>query len=312
MNNSQALHQTVLLREAVDALHINPGDIVVDGTFGRGGHSQKILEKLAGSGKLIGIDKDLEAVSYATKNFSQEANFKIRHGSFADIKIITDQLDVTGRVNAVLLDLGISSPQIDQADRGMSFMQEGPLDMRMDRSQGPTCAEFLADIPEEELANILFKYGDEKFSRRIAKAIVTRRVMSPILTTRDLAQIIAEATPVRDKHKHPATRSFQALRIYLNQELEDLEKFLEAIEKVLAPGGRLVIISFHSLEDRLVKHFFNARTKPPELPRGLPIQDNFKPSWVLSDKKLKPSLGELEENTRARSAIMRAGVFLSN
>ncbi len=303
-------HITVLLEEAVEALCLEPNDIVIDGTFGRGGHSRLILEKLGPSGRLIGIDKDLTAVNHAKENI-KDSRFEIVHGSFSDIENIAKNLGVLGKANAVLLDLGVSSPQIDQAERGMSFMNDGPLDMRMDQTQGQTCSEFLEQVSESDLANILFNYGDEKFSRRIAKSIVLRRVLSPILTTRDLASIIAEAMPVRDKHKHPATRSFQALRIYLNKELEDLEIFLKNIEKILAPNGRLGIISFHSLEDRLVKTFFNSKTKEPELPRGLPVRSNFKPTWKLLDKKLKPSELELEKNNRARSAIMRAGIFLS-
>ena len=307
-NNSNA-HITVLRQEAVQALSLNPNDIVIDGTFGRGGHSELILETLGPSGRLISIDKDLAAIEHANKNI-QDSRFKIIHQSFADILTIAKDLEILGKVNAVLLDLGISSPQIDQAERGMSFMKEGPLDMRMDQSSGITCQELLEKISEEDLANILFTYGDEKFSRRIAKAIINRRAISPIKTTKDLAGIISEAMPIKDKHKHPATRSFQALRIYLNKELEDLEVFLKNIEQVLAPGGRLGIISFHSLEDRLVKNFFNLKTKGPEIPRDLPLRaDFFKSTWKLLDKKLKPSEEELKNNNRARSAILRVGIF---
>jgi len=291
--------------------------IFIDGTFGRGGHSELILKNLDKNNlnnQLIGVDKDLDAVKFAQNNFScaQDSRFKIVHSSFGEILKITKNLDCLSKISGVLLDLGVSSPQIDQAQRGMSFMKDGPLDMRMDQTQGQTCAEFLSEVDEEDLANILFQYGDEKFSRKIAKAITTRRVIAPILTTGDLAQIISEAVPFRDKHKHPATRSFQALRIYINKELEDLESFLRDIEQVLAPGGKLVIISFHSLEDRLVKNFFNLKIKGPEVPRHIPLKahEYFKPRWKLIDKKIKPSEQELLNNTRARSAILRAGVFL--
>ncbi len=313
-------HKTVLREEAVEALLLNrtPQDsIFIDGTFGRGGHSELILKNLDQNNlnnKLIAIDKDLEAVSFAKTDFSfsQDPRFKIIHSSFGDILEIIKNLDLLGKVSGILLDLGVSSPQIDQAQRGMSFMKDGVLDMRMDQSQGQTCAEFLSEVAEEDLANILFKYGDEKFSRKIAKAIITRRAVSPILTTGDLAKIIADAVVFKDKFKHPATRSFQALRIYLNKELEDLENFLENIEQVLAPGGKLVIISFHSLEDRIVKNFFNLKIKGPEIPRHIPLKahEYFKSRWKLVDKKIKPSEQELLNNTRARSAILRAGIFM--
>lgn len=321
MNFSPTDHKTVLREEAVELLLSPAGlscaQIFIDGTFGRGGHSELILKKLDKNNlnnKLIGIDKDLEAVNFAKNNFSfsQDPRFEIIHSSFGDILKIIKNLNLSGKISGVLLDLGVSSPQIDQAQRGMSFMKDGILDMRMDQSQGQTCAEFLKTVDDEELASILFKYGDEKFSRKIAQAIVKRREISPILTTGDLAKIIAEAVVFKDKFKHPATRSFQALRIYLNKELEDLENFLKDIEQVLAPGGKLVIISFHSLEDRIVKNFFNLKIRGPEIPRNIPLKahEYFKPRWKLIDKKIKPSEQELLDNTRARSAILRAGIFL--
>lgn len=325
MSFSSSAHLTVLREEAVEALltlltNKNPDapkNIYIDGTFGRGGHSELILKNLDQNNlnnKLIAIDKDLEAVSFAQDKFiySQDPRFKIIHSSFGGILNIVKNLNLLGKISGILLDLGVSSPQIDQAERGMSFMKDGVLDMRMDQSQGQTCAEFLSQVGEEELANILFKYGDEKFSRKIAKAIITRREISPILTTGDLAKIIADAVVFKDKFKHPATRSFQALRIFLNKELEDLENFLENIEQVLAPGGKLVIISFHSLEDRIVKNFFNLKIKGPEIPRNIPLRSHeyFKPRWKLLDKKIKPSEQELLNNTRARSAILRAGIFM--
>lgn len=298
-------HISVLLNESVDALNIQDKSIIIDGTFGRGGHSKLILEKLGPSGCLMGIDKDLAAIE--SSNEIADERFEMVHDSFANIKAIVNERGLTGKVTGILLDLGVSSPQIDEAERGFSFMKEGPLDMRMDQSSGEPCSEFLMHIDETELANIIYRYGDEKFSRRIAKAIVARREEGPIETTLALANLIEKAIPKRDKHKHPATRTFQALRIHLNKELEDLETFLADVEDLLAPGGRLSIISFHSLEDRIVKNYFNDKIKGPEIPRDMPVIDEFKPNWRKVINKHKAKDTEADQNIRARSAILRVG-----
>ena len=298
-------HISVLLHESVDALNIQSSSIIIDGTFGRGGHSQLILDQLGPEGRLIAIDKDLAAIEHAKT--MADPRFEMVHASFADIREVCAERDVLGKVDGVLLDLGVSSPQLDEAERGFSFMKDGPLDMRMDQSSGESCSEFLQHIDETELANIIYRYGDEKFSRRIAKAIVQAREEGPIESTLALAGIVEKATPRRDKHKHPATRTFQALRIHLNRELADLETFLVDIEDVLSPTGRLSIISFHSLEDRIVKQFFNDKTRGPDIPRGMPVIDEFKPGWKKVINKHKAADTEADQNIRARSAILRVG-----
>ena len=300
-----AEHISVLLHESVDALNIQDDSVIIDGTFGRGGHSKLILEKLGPNGRLIGIDKDMAAIESAKS--IDDPRFEMVHASFADIKAVVEAQDLLGKVTGVLLDLGVSSPQIDEAERGFSFMKDGPLDMRMDQTSGESCSEFLNHIDETELANIIYRYGDEKFSRRIAKAIVARREEGPIETTLELANLVEQAIPRRDKHKHPATRTFQALRIHLNRELADLETLLADIEEILAPAGRLSIISFHSLEDRIVKTFFNDKIKGPDIPRDMPIIDTFKPNWQKVINKHKAKDSEADQNVRARSAILRVG-----
>ncbi len=291
-------HIPVLLREAIEALNIpiNPNGFYLDGTFGRGGHSAEILKNLGPQGKLIAFDKDLAAQSFKL----QDPRFSLIHDSFANIqRQLTHQ-----KADGILLDLGVSSPQLDTPERGFSFKHNGPLDMRMDQSQGETVAELLTHISEEKLVEILFTYGEEKFSRKIAKAILTAQKINPITTTKELQKIIATTLPFQEKHKDPATRSFQALRIFINKELEDLEIFLKKIPEVLAPGGRIAIITFHSLEDRLVKTAFNQLTKETQNLRGLPIP-NTKPSFTSIAQKIKPSDTEESFNVRSRSALLR-------
>ncbi len=305
MNQSTTLHHAVLLDEAIEQLAIQPDGIYVDGTFGRGGHSTAILQRLGNKGRLIAFDKDPDAVQYAQTHIKDE-RFDIVHSSFAELRSVMEARGLVGSVHGILLDLGMSSPQLDEADRGFSFMREGKLDMRMNPQAGVGAAEWISQVEESQLADVLFVYGEERHSRRIARAIVAERERSPILTTTQLANIIATACPSREKGKHPATRTFQAIRIYVNRELDDLEACLPQTQDVLAIGGRLAIISFHSLEDRMVKQYMKKLTLPPKLPRYLPIKaTEFEPTLRIVGKAIKPSAEEVESNVRARSAILR-------
>lgn len=307
---SEKIHQhtPVLLSEAIAQLITVSDGIYVDATFGRGSHSQAILEKLNQNGRLIAFDKDPEAYSFAKSHFSHDSRFTIFHASFARLQIILQELHVFGKIQGILFDLGVSSPQLDDATRGFSFSKEGKLDMRMDTSQGIDAMTWLAHVSEKELADVLWQYGEEKFSRRIARAIVEKRSETPITTTSQLAEIIIKAMPkpVSYKDKHPATRSFQAIRIAVNQELTELTQALNQSLEALAPHGRLAVISFHSLEDRIVKEFIRGHEKGPDLPRGLPIKDQSYRSRLRSvGKPIKPNLQEVTHNPRARSAILR-------
>src|SRR5690554_2313186 len=250
---SQVAHTTVLLDEAVEALVTDVDGFYVDGTFGRGGHSAAILARLSANGRLLAIDKDPDAIAAAGERFAGDRRFEIARASFADADALVDARGRKGAVAGVLLDLGVSSPQLDQAERGFSFLNDGPLDMRMDPDQGHSAAQWLAIAREEDIAWVLREYGEERFARRMAAAIVRERQQRPITGTRQLADIVAAANPSWEKGKHPATRAFQAIRIYINRELEDLETLLAAVIDLLQVGGRLVVISFHSLEDRIVK-----------------------------------------------------------
>lgn len=255
-------HVSVLLTESVEALRLQSDDLAVDCTFGRGGHSRLLLEQLGPLGRLLAIDKDPQAVaSKEAMALREGGRFEIRHGTFASLAQEIESLGWMGKVAGVLMDLGVSSPQLDEADRGFSFMREGPLDMRMDSSSGETAAEWLNRVAEAELANVLWKWGEERFSRRIAAAIVAKRREKPLQTTRELAGLIESVVPSREIGKHPATRSFQAIRIAVNHELEDLEAALDQALEVLKPGGRLAVISFHSLEDRIVKRFIRDQAR---------------------------------------------------
>ncbi|WP_250458558.1 16S rRNA (cytosine(1402)-N(4))-methyltransferase RsmH [Microbulbifer litoralis] len=301
---SQDLHRSVLLREAVDALVIDPGGFYIDGTFGRGGHSALVLEKLNDNGRLLAVDKDPQAVDFARERFAGDARFSIWHGSFADMDEAAG--DRAGQVTGILLDLGVSSPQLDQAERGFSFMQDGPLDMRMDTSRGPSAADWVNSEAEAELVRVFKEYGEERFARRMAAAIVRRRAEKPFERTLDLAEVVKAANPAWEKGKHPATRVFQAIRIHINGELDDLQDALEKSLQLLAPGGRLVVISFHSLEDRMVKRFIREKERGPKLPRGLPVMDSQIEKTLRSvGKAVKANEVEVDENLRSRSAVMR-------
>jgi 16S rRNA (cytosine1402-N4)-methyltransferase len=299
-------HRTVLLDEAVDALDLEgarASGIYIDGTFGRGGHSRLILSRLADNGRLIAFDKDPQAI--ATAEQVADARFAIVHDSFATMKQALAARGIS-QVDGILLDLGISSPQVDDATRGFSFRNDGPLDMRMDTTRGVSAAEWLASVPEQQLEKVIRDYGEERFAFQIAKAIVARRAIEPISGTRQLASIVANAVKTREKGKDPATRTFQAIRIFINQELEDLEAGLSAAYDMLAPGARLAVISFHSLEDRMVKQFLASKAKVEQPDRRLPIRaaDLPQPQMKLIDR-IKPSDSEVDANPRARSAVLR-------
>jgi len=298
-------HRSVLLDSAVDYLVSDSGGKYVDGTFGRGGHSQLILGRLGASGQLLGIDKDPEAIRVAEGLADNDSRFGYFHGSFAELgRAVSDA--GWDQVDGVLMDLGVSSPQLDDASRGFSFMREGPLDMRMNPLQSPSAAQWLAHAEEREIADVIWRYGEERFSRRIARLIVERRKEAPIETTLQLAALVSEAVVKKEKHKHPATRTFQAVRIFINRELEDLEAGLQAAVDKLAPGGRLVVISFHSLEDRLVKRFMRDLARGPRLPKGIPVTaEQEAADFRLIGKANKAGAGEVSENVRARSAVMR-------
>ncbi|KEQ16767.1 16S rRNA (cytosine(1402)-N(4))-methyltransferase RsmH [Endozoicomonas numazuensis] len=295
-------HVTVLLNEAVEALVTDPDGIYVDGTFGRGGHSRAILEKLSDKGRLVGIDKDPRAIAVADQLAEADSRFSIYHGSFAELEEALQGQKVEG----VLLDLGVSSPQLDNAERGFSFMQDGPLDMRMNTTQGESAADWINRAEEQEISRVIWEYGEDRFSRRIARAVIREREEGPITTTKRLANIIAAASSSREKGKHPATRAFQAIRIHINRELDDLVDCLDIALEVLKPGGRLVVISFHSLEDRIAKRFIRKQAKGDELPRWMPVtEDQLNKRLRPIGKAIKPGEQEVKANPRARSAVMR-------
>jgi len=297
-------HVSVLLAEAVDALAIQPNGVYVDGTFGRGGHSRAILDQLGAAGRLIAFDRDPQAI--AAGQALDDARLTLVHAAFSDLD---DELAALGveRVDGILLDLGVSSPQLDEPARGMSFRFDAPLDMRMDTTRGQTVAEWLAEASVADIREVLRDYGEERFAHAIAKAIAAARTGGVIETTRQLAEIVEKAVRTREPGQHPATRSFQALRIFINQELEELSLVLPAAMARLKPGGRLVVISFHSLEDRIVKRFMRDQARPDNLPARLPLRADQLPvpKMRLVGKQVRPGEGEIRVNPRARSAVMR-------
>lgn len=299
-------HQSVLLEEALESLNIRPSGVYIDATFGRGGHSRAILQQLNDEGRLIAFDQDPEAVEFAKQQFADEPRFTIEHCNFNQVADVIERYGLTGKIDGVLMDLGVSSPHLDDAERGFSFMRSGPLDMRMDTSQGETAAQWLARVKPADLINVLKRYGEEKFAKRIATAIVDTRAEREITQTGDLAEIISNAIPVKEKHKHPATRSFQAIRIYINQELQAIEQGLKGAVSVLAKGGRLSAISFHSLEDRIVKRFMRDISSRPKLPAGLPVMEaDIEVPFRLVSKPIVAGAEELDVNPRSRSARLR-------
>ncbi len=307
-------HQPVLLHEALAALQVKPAGVYVDGTFGRGGHAAAILDGLGDSGRLVVMDKDPQAIASARSRYGQDSRVTIIHDDYARMAMHIEQLGLRQQVDGVLLDLGVSSPQLDDASRGFSFTQNGPLDMRMNPQQGQSAAQWLMDADEKEIADVLWQFGEERFSRRIAKRIVETRKHQSIDDTATLANIIAECVPAFKEKKHPATRSFQAIRIKINAELEHIQRVLEDIFDVLKIGGRVLVISFHSLEDRLVKRFFRKHSTAPKIPRGLPLTEVERQTGVrlkTIGKAIKAGAQEIKQNARSRSAVLRIAERLS-
>lgn len=299
-------HAPVLLEESLKALAIREDGIYIDCTFGRGGHSAAILGRLGDKGRLIAFDRDADAVASASERFGGDPRFVIEHASFDRLADIATRRGIAGKVDGILLDLGVSSPQLDDARRGFSFMNDGPLDMRMDIGCGMTAAEWLGKASESEIRDVLRTCGEERFAGRIAHAIVLARQEAPLMTTLQLARLVEKAVPRREKGKHPATRTFQAIRIRINRELEQLESVLSQVIDVLAPGGRLAVISFHSLEDRIVKRFLRKYSTPPKLPRGVPVMAQEEVTALkLVGKSIVPSANEIRSNPRARSSRLR-------
>ncbi len=306
MTESYSEHLPVLLNEAVAALDVKADGFYIDGTFGRGGHARQVLALLSDKGRLLGFDKDPAAIATGQALEKEDSRFKIEQCSFADMaEVVNDHL-WQGRVDGILLDIGVSSPQIDEAERGFSFQKEGPLDMRMNPDTGISAAEWLATAKVEDITFVIKTLGEERFGKRIANAIVETREHTPITSTTQLAALVDKAMPFREKNKHPATRTFQAIRIYINNELEDLKVALEQSLDVLAVGGRLAVITFHSLEDRIVKRYFRDEARGDDLPSNFPIRaDQLNPTVKLVGKAIKASDEELKVNPRARSAVLR-------
>ncbi len=302
--NTESGHETVLREEAVQALAVRPDGVYVDLTFGRGGHSQEILRRLGDAGRVIALDRDQQAVAAGAG--WRDARFTIRHAPFSQMDAVLDEMGVR-QVNGIVMDLGVSSPQLDEAERGFSFRQDAPLDMRMDQTSGLTAEQWLAGVEETELRGVLWQYGEERHAKAIARAIVAQRARAPIATTHQLARLVSSVVPGRETGHHPATRTFQAVRIYINRELEELSLTLPRAADRLAPGGRLVVISFHSLEDRMVKRFMRERSSPPALPARLPLRAHEIPAarMRLAGRAMRAGEREVLNNPRARSAVMR-------
>ncbi|MFT6897006.1 MAG: 16S rRNA (cytosine1402-N4)-methyltransferase [Paraglaciecola sp.] len=305
--NTKFSHLSVLLNESIEGLNIKPDGLYLDATFGRGGHSRQILSQLSAQGRLVALDRDPAAIQ-AAQQLAEDPRFCIRHSNFSDMESVLQDLGLHGKVDGILMDLGVSSPQLDDAQRGFSFMREGPLDMRMDPSKGLSAAQWLAVAEEQDITQVIKEFGEEKFGKRIAHGIVNARQEAAITTTAQLAKIIDLAVPVKDKYKHPATRSFQAIRIYINSELDEIRTGLKAALNSLDSGGRLSVISFHSLEDRLVKRFIRDQSRGLQVPHNFPVTqaqiDSVKAMKAIG-KAIKPSAGELEQNVRARSSVLR-------
>ena len=295
-----------MLDEVVEALDIDGRNVIVDATYGRGGHAVEVLKRLSQSGRLIVIDRDLDAVNHALTELAGNGRVEIVHAPFSELERILDDYELMGKVDAILFDLGVSSPQLDQGHRGFSFTRDGPLDMRMDTSTGISAAHWLEQVEEQELVRVLKIYGEERFARRIASRIKQAVADSQINSTADLAELVSDVVPTREIGKHPATRTFQAIRIAVNDELGEIETVLPQALNCLAVGGRLVIISFHSLEDRLVKHFMRDQSKGDHFPPDLPVtSDQLNPRLKLVGKPMRANQDELDRNPRARSAVLR-------
>jgi len=302
----QYAHRPVLLNEVLAALAIQADGVYVDGTFGRGGHAAAILDELGPRGRLFAMDKDPEAVQSAQEQFGGDPRFEIQQGAFTMLSRAIAQRQLQGQVNGLLLDLGVSSPQLDDAGRGFSFSLDGPLDMRMDPAAGVSAAEWLQSASEKNIRSVLKTFGEERFAKRIAHAIVEQRDREPLRTTGQLAGLIAAAVPVHEQGKHPATRSFQAIRIHINRELDDIREVLQQSPDVLAPGGRLAVISFHSLEDRIVKRFIRDEYRGEQPPAEFPLAGmDYRPRLKPVGKAIRAGEAELRDNPRARSAVLR-------
>ncbi|CED70484.1 S-adenosyl-methyltransferase MraW [Aliivibrio wodanis] len=310
--SEQFQHVSVLLHESIDGLAIKPDGIYIDGTFGRGGHSRQILSRLGEHGRLYSIDRDPQAIAEA-KTIT-DPNFTIIHGPFSGLKQYVEELDLVGKIDGILLDLGVSSPQLDDADRGFSFMKDGPLDMRMDPTSGMPVSQWLLDADVEDITWVIREFGEDKHAWRIAKGIVAYRENEenePLTRTSQLAKLISDVAPKNYKEKkHPATRTFQAFRIYINSELDEIDTALKGALDVLAPEGRLSVISFHSLEDRMVKHFIRKESRGPQVPHGLPLtEDQIKALGSAKmkpiGKAIKPTVNEVDVNVRSRSSVLR-------
>lgn len=302
------MHLPVLFNEVLDGLSIKPDGVYIDCTFGRGGHSKGILQLLGAEGHLLALDRDLDAIqSEYAQEMLKDPRFQLEHCCFSQLQAVVEKRGWLGKVDGVLMDFGVSSPQLDNAQRGFSFMQDGPLDMRMDCSSGLSAAEWLATVSEKDLVRVLFDYGEERFARRIANAVVTQRLEKPLETTQQFVNLLIEAIPFKEKHKHPATRSFQAVRIAINSELEEITKVLDQAVNVLASGGRMAVISFHSLEDRIVKRFIRDESRGKYTSSKLPLQPEELAAIRLKKlgKANKAGPQELAENPRSRSAVMR-------
>jgi len=299
-------HQPVLFEEAIEALAIKPAGVYVDCTFGRGGHSGEVLRRLGREGRLLAVDRDPEAVAHARVTYADDPRFEIREGPFSGVRGWLAELGLLGRVDGLLVDLGVSSPQLDDAERGFSFLRDGPLDMRMTPTAGVSAGEWLASAGEREIADVIKGLGEESHAKRIARAIVAARAEQPIRTTRQLAEIIAAANPQREKGKHPATKSFQAIRIHINDELGELGALLNSVLDILAPSGRLVAISFHSLEDRMVKRFIREHAQGDAFPKGVPVtHDRIHHHLRRIGGSIRAGIDETARNPRARSAVLR-------
>jgi len=306
MGQGDSGHTPVLLQEVLTGLNLKPAGIYIDGTFGRGGHSRAILASLGPAGRVLAMDRDPQAAKEAERLAREDKRLCFRRGLFSEMEDFAAAEGVAGRVDGVLLDLGVSSPQLDSAERGFSFQHDGPLDMRMDPDNGSTARDWLQTTGEADMARVFKRYGEERYARRIARAIVAARAQSPITRTRQLAGIIAGAHPAWQQGMHPATRCFQAIRIFLNRELEYIEPALEAALRVLTPGGRLLVISFHSLEDRIVKRYLRKQARGDDFPPDLPVTAaELHPRLRLLGRAVRPGEAELVANPRARSAVLR-------
>jgi 16S rRNA (cytosine1402-N4)-methyltransferase len=306
MGHHDYQHHPVLLDEVLEALNLVPDGVYIDATFGRGGHAREILKRLSPQGRLLALDRDPEAVSEAMKLAVGDSRFEIQQGSFGKLKRLIESQGYMGKVNGILLDLGVSSPQLDNPQRGFSFMLSGPLDMRMNPTEGIPVAKWLQTAQQDDIAKVLKEYGEERYARRIARAITAARMITPIETTGQLATLVAQANPAWEKDKHPATRTFLALRIFINRELDELQSCLGQVLDVLAHGGRLVVISFHSLEDRIVKRFMRRESSGNKFPAGVPVKDNeCNPRLRRIGGAVFAGHDEVAANPRARSAVMR-------